>query len=67
MAIHCHPERGRSFTLVNEHRSRGTLRFCRVPIRCKILPMQCILHDVVITNVLGARVFLGRTQGPSTA
>src|ERR1019366_6975960 len=33
---YCHPERGCSFTLVNEHRSRGTL--CSVPLCCQILP-----------------------------
>src|ERR1022692_1227999 len=40
---YCHPGRGCSFTLVNEHRSRGTLRF--VPLGCQILPAGVLAFD----------------------
>jgi len=35
LLLHLHPERGRSFTPVNEHRSRGTLCSTLAPICCR--------------------------------
>ena len=30
---------------VNEHRSRGTLRFCLIPVGCQILPARVLAFD----------------------